>query len=90
MEHDSYMPLATANQEHLERHPGVCVACLQQIAANGVQHWIDDADGKTAICPHCGIDAVVPLHQIQDEGKPERRMQILQHWRRIGFGTAAS
>lgn len=88
MEDDNYLPLATANREHLARHPGVCVACLQDIAANSVKDWINDATGQTAMCPHCGIDAVVPVHLIQDEGKSWRRMQILRHWRTIGFGSA--
>lgn len=86
MEDDDYMPLVTANQVHLRQHPGICVACLREIVANGVKRWIDDTDGKTAICPHCAVDAVVPLHRIQDDGKPWRRLQILRHWRRIGFG----
>ena len=86
MENDDYMPLATANQADLALHPGVCIACFGEIAVNGVKGWIDDAGGQTAICPHCGVDAVVPLHRIQDDGKPWRRMQILRHWRRVGFG----
>jgi len=85
MEHDSYILLATANREDLEQHPGYCVACLGEVT--DVKGWIDDEEGKTAICPHCAIDAVVPSNRILDEGKAWRRLQILRHWRRQGFGS---
>lgn len=37
---------------------GCCFYCLRRFAVAGVERWIDD--GETALCPHCGIDAVLP------------------------------
>lgn len=82
MESDSYIVLATANKDHLAQHTGYCVACLGHVT--DVKAWIDK--GKTAICPHCSIDAVVPANLILDKGKIRRRLQILRHWRKRGFG----
>ncbi len=85
MENDNYIFLATANQRDLEVYPGYCVACLGEVT--DVRAWIDDDQGKTAICPHCSIDAVVPGNLILDEGKAWRRLEILRCWRRYGFGN---
>lgn len=85
MEEDDYILLATANRADLEQYRGYCVACLGEV--KDVKGWIDDEQGQTAICPHCGIDAVVPANRIRDEGKKWRRLQILRHWRRVGFGN---
>jgi hypothetical protein len=35
-----------------------CYYCKSPIAASMIVEWIDN--DKTALCPHCGIDAVLP------------------------------
>ena len=85
---DSYIELATCNREALEAHPGYCVCCLGKVVQ--VRRWISDEGGDTAICPHCGIDAVVPAALIKDGGSAARRLCILRHWQKIGFGTVGS
>lgn len=42
--------------------PCGCFYCLKTFDAGAVIHWVDpadDDDGQTALCPHCGIDAVL-------------------------------
>lgn len=34
-----------------------CFYCLEIFNSQDIEEWIDD--GKTAICPHCGIDTVI-------------------------------
>lgn len=40
-----------------------CFFCLAIFKPSEIQEWIEDKDGSTAICPHCGIDAVLPSHK---------------------------
>lgn len=35
-----------------------CYACIRSFLAEDVQEWTDDQ--TTALCPFCGIDAVLP------------------------------
>lgn len=35
-----------------------CYFCLNTFATSAVTEWEDN--GQTAICPHCGIDAILP------------------------------
>ena len=37
---------------------GCCFYCLRRFDVGAIARWIDD--GATALCPHCGIDAVLP------------------------------
>lgn len=50
-----------------------CFYCCRQYPAHKVKEWIDD--GQTAICPLCGIDAVIPVH-MGDEALKEMH----DHW----------
>ena len=34
-----------------------CFYCLEIFPSSNIQDWTDN--GTTAICPHCGIDAVI-------------------------------
>lgn len=36
-----------------------CIACEQIYSPTEVVSWIEENNGATALCPHCGIDAVV-------------------------------
>jgi hypothetical protein len=35
-----------------------CFYCLATFPGAAVQAWVDD--GKTALCPRCGVDSVLP------------------------------
>ena len=43
-----------------------CFHCLSIFPPGSIKKWIDERDdcprgpGKTAVCPNCGIDAVLP------------------------------
>ena len=46
------------HRQQLDTQPQCgCFYCLEIFASQEIEDWIDD--GKTAICPHCGIDAVI-------------------------------
>jgi hypothetical protein len=34
-----------------------CIHCLALFETSEIKHWIDT--GQTAVCPRCGIDAVI-------------------------------
>jgi hypothetical protein len=38
-----------------------CFDCAKFFASTEVVDWLDDDDQKTAMCPHCGFDTVVPI-----------------------------
>lgn len=38
-----------------------CFDCAKFFASSEVVGWIDDGDQKTAMCPHCGFDTVIPI-----------------------------
>lgn len=57
------------NRELLERSERAgCFYCEQLFSAAAITNWVDGPqvetgstdDGVTALCPHCGIDAVLP------------------------------
>jgi len=35
-----------------------CYHCLEKFKSDLVSDWVDEGD--TALCPHCGIDSVIP------------------------------
>jgi hypothetical protein len=41
-----------------------CFCCERTFPSAAITHWVDESDrfpdGATALCPHCGIDAVLP------------------------------
>ena len=58
-----------------------CFYCLKIFSPQEIVEWIEDAEG-TAICPYCGIDAVIG----ESSGFPitkEFLNEMMQHW----FGT---
>jgi hypothetical protein len=53
-----------------------CFYCLNIFSPNEIQDWVEEPEdcprgsGKTALCPNCGIDAVLPdniEHEITKE-----------------------
>lgn len=39
----------------------VCIYCGKKMEYSDILFWIKDRKGKTAVCPECGIDCVVPI-----------------------------
>lgn len=41
---------------------GGCFYCQRTFSTNAIADWVDEdnAAGATALCPHCGIDSVIP------------------------------
>ena len=57
-----------------------CFYCLRFSSPSEILDWVDEDDagvGRTALCPRCGIDAVVPVRDGID-GEFLRRMH--DHW----------
>ena len=50
----------TANESALEKGTMCgCFYCLRVFPASMITEWINDRNGKTAVCPFCGIDSVI-------------------------------
>ena len=43
---------------------GCCFYCGLDFMVEEIKEWIDGA--QTALCPHCGVDAVLPGSQPED------------------------
>lgn len=56
-----------------------CFYCFWNIGPNQIQEWVDN--GTTAICPFCGIDAVLPGNY---------DVLFLEEMKRYWFGDATS
>ncbi len=50
-----------------------CFDCLSVFPASSVKHWIEDDPHRTAECPKCGSDTVLP-----DDGTFEFSEEMLQ------------
>jgi hypothetical protein len=76
-------PLADKSMGNWRRlQPGMmcgCFHCLATFRAETIHEWVDT--GKTALCPRCGVDAVLP--NVTDAA----RLQALQRER---FGPHAN
>ena len=42
-------------------HDCGCLYCGKKMASSDIEEWIEDKNGKTALCPFCNVDSVVPL-----------------------------
>lgn len=59
MKLDDAFRFAHDNIKQLERVEDCgCYYCMQSYSVDEIYEFIDD--GTTAICPHCGMDAVIP------------------------------
>ena len=58
-----------------------CYYCRNQYHASLIKEYIDEAE-DTAICPMCGIDAVLP----DASGLPVTEIRYLEHMHWYGFG----
>lgn len=53
-----------------------CFHCLKLFTPGAIEEWIDR--GWTALCPHCGVDAVLPGTTVTMSVEMLREMQ--SHW----------
>ena len=37
-----------------------CFYCLKIFSPDEITYWVNDRNGKTALCPYCTIDSVIP------------------------------
>lgn len=52
--------LSFKNKEQLQKiENACCYFCQKDVIVKDIKEWTDD--GETAICPHCNVDAVVPM-----------------------------
>ena len=49
------------NEKILEGKECVCLYCKSKFNYSKIKLWIEDKKGKTAQCPSCEIDCVVPI-----------------------------
>jgi hypothetical protein len=54
-------PLVIERQAGITKSVCGCYYCLAQFAGAEIVDWVDD--GRTAICPRCGIDSVVSRYE---------------------------
>ena len=57
-----------------------CYYCLGEFAADQIAEWVDDND--TALCPRCGVDAVIGF----DAGSADKELLLQMHDQ--GFGNS--
>lgn len=59
-----------------------CFYCLRTFPATQIAEWVDGIDGArpvTALCPHCGIDSVLPDASVTLTG------ELLEQMHRVYF-----
>ena len=55
----------TANESELHESGSCgCFSCLKIFQPSEIDSWINDRDGKTALCPYCFIDTVLPGNRV--------------------------
>jgi len=37
-----------------------CFYCQKVFDSDSITEWVDDLKDRTALCPYCGVDAVLP------------------------------
>ena len=56
----------TSNEKELQKSTFCgCFYCVTIFEPHEINTWINDKDGKTAMCPYCGIDSVLPDSMVE-------------------------
>jgi hypothetical protein len=89
-----YLQYATCNYHAIQRsRQCACCFCYKTYSASDVKDYTVDAEmdyinhkftgrqGRTALCPYCGIDAVVP------DFLKKSTMEDLKRWHKQGWGN---
>lgn len=45
-----------------------CFHCLRVMRPSDVREWLQDKSGRTAACPFCGIDSLIPNMELKTAG----------------------
>ena len=62
---DTAHQYCTANESLLaESSLCGCFYCLKVFPPREITGWINDRDGKTALCPYCSVDSVLPGNRV--------------------------
>lgn len=61
-----------------------CYYCCKIYNPREIVEWVNDHSGQTPICPHCGIDSVVPYNQDMD-GNLVGFADLLKQWHEESF-----
>jgi len=71
--------LAIHNKEKLQKvSECACYYCYKVFSPSEIKEWVDVAD-DTALCPYCGIDAVLPIYE-EGEKDLEFLTKIHEYW----------
>jgi hypothetical protein len=63
-----------------------CFDCVETFAPTAVTEWVDDKNGRTALCPKCGIDSVLG----DASGYPVAAAEFLNAMNKRWFGLGLS
>jgi len=76
---DNLHKLSGSHEDHLKNsETASCFYCLSTFPVSDIVHCIEEKDGgKTAICPVCDIDAVIPGNK---NITPEQLKELQQHY----------
>lgn len=86
-EYETIYTYCSENQELLERYKNcTCLYCGKKFEYNFIEEWINDKNAKTAICPYCNIDSVVPTKVNNNVDKYVLNKKMQEEIKRIYFG----
>ena len=59
--------LCIYNKQELTKKPQFCICfqCMEKFHSPQIREWTDE--GKSAICPKCGVDSVLPIDYLVQE-----------------------
>jgi NAD-dependent SIR2 family protein deacetylase len=57
---------------------GRCFHCLKTVNRDEIEEWIDGVE--TAVCPHCGIDALIPAAAESVDISDDFFFQVMHAW----------
>jgi hypothetical protein len=73
--------LATSNYASIKLSSQCgCFYCLKVFSSTDVTEWITEGDSKTAVCPHCGIDSVIPATNSDNTVDTVLLSEMREHW----------
>jgi len=77
----------SSNKELLKRYKNcTCLYCGKTFIYEDINSWIDDRNDKTAICPYCNIDSVVPTMVNNGIDKYKITKELQEKIKKIYFG----
>ena len=56
-----------------------CFYCREIFSPAEIEEWIDDKQGRSAICPKCGIDSIIASSQTTLFA-PELLVELNKYW----------